>query len=77
MFSQLFIITSLAFLLSFVQSRSLIHDDANYAIIFDAGSKGTRLYLFKYSKHSRGSLNVDSLDYNFEQVLYCELNGMV
>lgn len=68
-------------LLSLSHSRSIVpvELDENYAIIFDAGSKGTRLYLFKYTmgefNKAPDSLNIANLDYEFEQLLYCELNG--
>lgn len=70
------------FLLNISYARTIVPLglEENYAIVFDAGSKGTRLYLFKYSlaeliNASAKGLNVAHLDYNFEQLLYCELNG--
>lgn len=65
-----------------VYSKSIARfsNEPNYAIIFDAGSKGTRLYLYGYAPGVGKNLfdfEISNLDYSIDQLLYCELNGTI
>lgn len=47
----------------------------HYAVIFDAGSKGTRMYVYNYKISSTKSFS--QLEDSIEQKLYCELEGFL
>lgn len=82
----LFPLSIIAFgLLSCVLTNPILknwENDKDYAIFFDAGSKGTRLYLFEYISGdidfnaAKNNYSIPNLDYEFNEMLYCELDGI-
>ena len=73
---MLTLVLSLFVLITSSHSRSI--SPVNYAIIFDGGSKGTRLNLFSIRLNDNTNhqlLYQEEIDINLE--LYCELNGII
>lgn len=73
MFRQLFLV---AIFLKSVYSKSILVDQEQFAVIFDAGSKGTRMYIYKYQLEPvniLGRIKLKVQD-SIEQKFYCELN---
>lgn len=56
-----------------------IKNEERYAVIFDAGSKGTRMYVYQYELYpvKESSKMKQLIENSIEQKLYCELEGKV